>query len=238
MDALEAVLTQTTEGNGVVLIPAFSLGRTQDILYLLNRWKGQGKLRDLPVYVDSPLASRVTAVFDHNKGDFDEPTKRLLAQGDDPFSFDDLHFIGSHEESETLRREARRGLIIASSGMCQSGRIRAHLETLLPRPETHVVIVGYQANGTLGRRLVEGAKSLPMGGRDVPVNATVHTLGGFSAHAGRKELLDWVAAIETKPSRVFLHHGEPHSLDSLAQALRERCPVQTTIPAYRESFDL
>ena len=238
VDALEAVLTKATEGDGVVLIPAFSLGRTQDILWLLNGWKNAGKLKGLPVYVDSPLASRVTAVFDHNKGDYDEPTKKLLAGGDDPFSFDDLHFIGDAEESERVRHEARRALIVASSGMCQSGRIRAHLETFLPRPETHVVIVGYQANGTLGRRLVEGAKTVQIGGRDVPVNAAVHTLGGFSAHAGRKELLDWVDAIEKKPRRVFLHHGEPHSLDALAQSLRERFPLETVIPSYRDSFDL
>jgi metallo-beta-lactamase family protein len=238
VDALAEVLARTTEGEGVVLVPAFSLGRTQDVLYLLNKWKEAGKLRDLPVYVDSPLASRVTGVFDHNKQDYDEDVKRLLSKGDDPFSFDDLHFVGSHMESERLKREVRRGLVIASSGMCQSGRIRGWLEACLPRPSTHVVIVGYQAEGTLGRRLVEGAKWVGLGGRQVPVNASVHTLGGFSAHAGRKELLAWIRAIERRPKRIYLHHGEPRSLDAFAQAIRSDLGIETVIPSYGDSFPL
>jgi metallo-beta-lactamase family protein len=235
---LEKILTRATEGDGVVLIPAFSLGRTQDILYLLNGWKEKGKFKDLLVYVDSPLASRLTAVFDQNKAAFDDDAKGLLARGDDPFSFPGLHFVANVEESDRLRREAKRALIIASSGMCQGGRIRGHLETFLPRPTTDVVIVGHQAPGTLGRRLVDGAKTVWIHGHEVPVAAGIHTLGGFSAHAGRKDLLAWFRAIERKPKKAFLVHAEPYSLEALAQGLRDEFHVEVVIPAYGQSFDL
>ena len=154
-------------------------------------------------------ASRVTAVFDHNKGDFDDDVKRLLAKGDDPFSFDGLRFTSSFEESQKLRREARRALVVASSGMAQSGRIRAWLEAFLPNPSTHVVIVGFQAQGTIGRRLVEGAKVLRMGGREVPVNATVHT-HPRPGTIGRPSISPWVSHGTIARSR------EPRALDPTA----------------------
>jgi metallo-beta-lactamase family protein len=238
IEELDRILEQADGENGVVLVPAFSLGRTQDILYHLNELKNAGRIPHLAVYVDSPLATRVTRVFEGNSAVFDDDAKGLLRRGDDPFDFPGLTFVGDGRESARLTREARRCVIIASSGMCQGGRIVRHLEALLPRPSTKVVIVGYQAPHTLGRRLVEGRNPVFVRGRPVAVRATVHTLGGFSAHAGRGELLDWVRAISRKPSKVFLCHGEPPALEALARGLRDELGLATHIPDLDETVEL
>ena len=236
---LEAVLRQAVEDGGVVVMPAFALGRTQDVLWHVNAMKEAGRLKDLDVYVDSPLATRLTAVFHGNTQLYDAESKERISGGDDPLKFSGLRFVGDPDESDRVRREAKRALIVSASGMCQGGRVVRHLEALLPRPSTKVVIVGYQAPGTLGRRLVDGWKVVRIRGHEVPVNATIHTLGGFSAHAGRKELLDWVGAIrERPPRRVFLVHGEPAPLESFARAVESELRLSTHIPYLGESIEL
>ena len=238
VDELLGILERALEERGVVLVPAFALGRTQDLLYHLNRWKSAGRLKDLAVYVDSPLAIRITQVFRSQPGAMDDDVKALLARGDDPFTFEGLRFVTDHHESERLAHEAHGALIISSSGMCQGGRIRGHLAALLPRANTQVVFVGYQATGTLGRRLVDRAQVVRLGGREVPVNARIHTLGGFSAHAGRRELLDWLKAIGDGPRRVFLCHGEDKALEAFAAAIRSELGLETVIPALGQAFTL
>ena len=235
---LLAILEDAERGSGVVLIPAFSLGRTQEILYHLNGWKNAGKLRDLAVYVDSPLATRLTKIYEGNAAVFDDDTKGLMKRGDDPFDFPGLTIVGDGRESERLSREAKRAVIISASGMCQGGRIVRHLQTFLPRPTTRVVIVGFQAPGTLGRRLVDRQRMVRIRGQEVPVNATIHTLGGFSAHAGKHELLAWIGAIGTKPKTVFLVHGEPRAQDAFAASIREELGLHVVIPEPRQGFDL
>jgi metallo-beta-lactamase family protein len=235
---LEQILEGAVADGGVVLLPAFALGRTQDVLYHVNAMKEAGRLKDLDVYVDSPMATKLTSVFRGSQGFYDEEARTLLRHGDDPLTFEDLRFVGDWRESERIGREARRALIISASGMCQGGRVTHHLAHLLPRPSTRVVFVGYQAPGTLGRRLVSGAKVVRIRGREVAVNATIHTLGGFSAHAGRRELLDWVRAIEKPPQRVFLVHGEPSSLEAFAKTLREDLGLEVHVPTHGESVPL
>jgi metallo-beta-lactamase family protein len=238
VEELLGILESALQERGVVLVPAFALGRTQDLLYHVNAWKSAGRLKDLAVYVDSPLAIRITQVFRNQPGAMDDDVKALLARGDDPFTFAGLRFVTDHQESEKLAHEVRGALIISSSGMCQGGRIRGHLATLLPRASTQVVFVGYQAPGTLGRRLVDRAKSVRLGGREVPVNARIHTLGGFSAHAGRRELLDWLKAIGEGPRRVFLCHGEDRALEAFAASIRSELGFETVIPDMGQSFTL
>jgi metallo-beta-lactamase family protein len=235
---LQEVLERTQKDRGVALVPAFALGRTQDLLYHLNTWKNAGRFEDLPVYVDSPLATRLTHVFQGNPQALDDDAKALLKRGDDPFDFPGLTFVTSPAESERVGREAAGALIIASSGMCQSGRIVAHLQHLLPRPSTKLVIVGYQAPGTLGSRLIERPERVTIRGRDVEVRAEIHTLGGFSAHAGRRELLDWIAAVGGPPKKVFLCHGEVRALESFGQGVRDELGLETVIPALGQSFAL
>jgi metallo-beta-lactamase family protein len=235
---LHRILAEADQGNGIVVIPAFALGRTQELLYHINGWKEHGQLKDLKVYVDSPLATRVTTIFRGNPGIFDADAKGLLKHGDDPFQFEGLHYVGSHEESERLSHEATRAVFIASSGMCQSGRVLGHLAHLLPRSSTKVLIVGYQAPGTLGRRLVDGAKTVNVRGHPVPVNASIHTLGGFSAHGGQSEMLDWLSKCGGTPKKVFLCHGEPRTLETFAAAIRDRLHLATYIPQMDERVEL
>lgn len=235
---LLALLESAERGEGTVVVPAFALGRTQDLLWHINRWKLEGKLAGLSVYVDSPMATRLTSVYRQNTGIMDDDVKGLLARDDDPFDFPGLHFVPSHEESQRLAHRAVRSVLIASSGMCQGGRVVHHLEVLLPRPSTKVVFVGYQAPGTLGRRLVDKAKSVRIRGHEVPVNASVHTLGGFSAHGGQAEMLAWLSAGGGPRQKVFLCHGEPPALRTFSALIEARLHVATHIPEMGEVVDL
>jgi len=229
IEEFNRIAIEADASQGVVVVPAFSLGRTQDLLYYLNALKSAGALPRLEVIVDSPLATRLTTVFRRNPDAFDDDTKGLLRAGDDPFDFPGLRIVTDPRESDRVAREAHGALIISASGMCQNGRIVKHLESFLPRPSTHVVIVGYQAPGTTGRRLVDGARTVRLRGRDVPVNASVTTISGFSAHAGRHELLDWIAA-GGKPKKAFLVHGEPDALESFGRAIHDELGIATQIP--------
>lgn len=235
---LSGLLEEVERDRGVVLVPAFALGRTQDLLYHLNAWKNAGRFRDLAVYVDSPLATRLTHVFRAHPEALDDDATALVRRGDDPFDFPGLSLVTSPAESERIGHEAHGAMIIASSGMCQGGRVVGHLMHLLPRSTTKVVIVGYQAPRTLGWRLVQRPTSVRIRGHEVAVRATIHTLGGFSAHAGRRELLAWLQAVGGPPRRVFLCHGEPDALTSFAQAVRDDLGLDPVIPALGQSFAL
>jgi metallo-beta-lactamase family protein len=236
--ALLAVLEDVEGSEGVAIVPAFALGRTQDVLWHVNAWKAKGRLRNLTVYVDSPLASRLTRVFRGNPGIWDDAARARARAGDDPFDFPGLRVVSDWRESENVTHEAKGALIVASSGMCQSGRVVGHLAGLLPKPTTQVVIVGFQARGTLGRRLVERDRVVRIRGHEVPVFAKIHSLGGFSAHADRTELLDWLRAIEERPQRVFLVHGEPGVQEAFARDVREAIGAEVLIPEPGQGFDL
>jgi metallo-beta-lactamase family protein len=238
LSALLEILESVEGTDGVVVVPAFALGRTQDILWHLNAWKRAGRLKRLSVYVDSPLSDRLTRVFRANPAIWDEAARERYREGDDPFDFPGLRVVSDWRESENVTYEAKGALIIAASGMCQSGRVVNHLQTLLPRKTTHVVLVGYQGSGTLGRRLADGDQVVVIRGFEVPVFATIHTLGGFSAHAGKTELLEWLRASDPPPKRVFLVHGEPDVQESFAQTVRDALGSEVLIPDHGQSFDL
>jgi metallo-beta-lactamase family protein len=236
VDELVEAIEVTFRRGGNVIIPAFAIGRTQDILYVLNRLVREKRLSQIHVYVDSPLAEKATETYLAHPECFDEEAKRLLSAA----SLEDsikLHFTHSVEESIALNRIRSGAIIIAGGGMCEGGRITHHLKHNLWRPECSVIFSGFQARGTLGRRIVDGARVVHIMGEEIAVRAGIYTLGGFSAHADRDELLEWLSAFRSSP-RVFVVHGEAETSLAFAELVRERYNFTTVVPAKGESYEL
>jgi len=236
IDELVEAIKVTFKGGGNVLIPAFAIGRTQDILYILNRLVREGRLYNIDVYIDSPLAEEATKAYLAHPECFDEEAKRLLdtrASGDAI----KLHFTRSVEDSMALNKIKSNAIIIAGSGMCEGGRIRHHLKHNLWRPECTVIFVGFQAKGTLGRRIIDGAKVVHIFGEEIAVKARVYTLGGFSAHADQRGLLEWLSSFRDKPT-VFVVHGEEATSLTFSEAIKERYGFVTRVPERAESYEL
>jgi metallo-beta-lactamase family protein len=215
---------------GNVIVPAFAVGRTQEILYHLYRLSREGRLHDLKVFVDSPMAAEATRITRQYLELFDEEAKDLAgwhARGKTPL---DLHFTASVDESMALNQIRSGAIIISASGMCNAGRIKHHLRHNLPRRECSVLITGFQAQGTLGRRLVDGAKQVRIFGEDIPVRAAIHTVGGLSAHADQPALLGWSAHFRKPPARTFVVHGEEAAALAFAERLRAERGWEVTAP--------
>jgi metallo-beta-lactamase family protein len=221
-----------------VVIPAFAVERTQDIIYIIGQFIRQGVLPSMPVYIDSPLAISATEIFKRNADCFDGETRDILLKGGDPLDLPEIVFTRTTEESKAINEDSRPGIIISASGMCESGRIQHHLKHHLWRPESHVVIIGYQAQGTVGRRIVDGARTIRLFGEEIAVKAHIHTLGGFSAHADQKGLIEWVSHFKNPHLEVFVNHGEEKVSTVLAQAIRRRFPFNVSIPQWREKRTL
>lgn len=229
---LTKILQETFDRGGNVVIPSFAVGRTQEMLYFLRKIKEDGLIErhaDFPVYVDSPLAVEATGIFQKNKMDcFDEEAMELVERGINPIAFPGLKLAITSDESKEINFENKPKVIISASGMCEAGRIRHHLKHNLWRPECTILFVGYQAAGTLGRAIVEGAKEVKLFGETIEVRASVLTLEGMSGHADKNGLIDWVEAFEEKPRRVFVVHGE----DSVCTAFTECLMVEHGLKAY------
>lgn len=223
---------------GNVIVPAFAVGRTQEVIYHLHHLTREGRLRDLDIFVDSPMASAVSRITMKHVTLFDEAARRLAdwhAAGQD---LPNLRFVGSTEESMALNRVRSGAIIISASGMCDAGRIKHHLRHNLGRAESSVLITGFQAQGTLGRRLVDGAKRVSIFGQEIPVHATIHTLGGFSAHADQPALLAWAAGFRWPPRQTFVVHGEETAALALAERLRGERGWTVTVPEPGQSVRL
>ncbi len=235
-ELVEAVRETLGSGRGNLVVPAFALGRTQELLVLLHDLCRDGRLGRLDVFVDSPLAKLATEVTLAHREALDPAAARFAqALRADRLPYR-LHFTESAEDSMGINRIRGGALIIAASGMCDAGRVRHHLRHNLAREECGILFTGFQAGGTLGRRLVEGARSVRLFGESVPVRARIHTLGGLSAHADRRALLDWMGAIARPPERTFIVHGEERAALSLAEAVGARgWPV--TVPSRGEVAD-
>jgi metallo-beta-lactamase family protein len=221
--------------SGVVLVPSFAVGRAQELLYYLNRLTRENRLHDLTVFVDSPMAEQVTKITAQHLELFNEEARRL-AEGA-PASRAALHvrFTERVQDSMALNRIESGAVIIAGSGMCDGGRIRHHLQHRLSNPHTTVLIVGFQAAGTLGRELVDGRRHVWLFGEEIPVHARIATLGGFSAHADQSALLAWLSHLHAAPRHLFLVHGEPTASESLAAAIKSRLGWQAHVPADGDS---
>jgi len=231
----EAITTTFAKG-GNVLIPAFAIGRTQDVLYLLNRLVREGALPKVTVYIDSPLAEKATRIYLGHPDLYDEEAKRLIAGGTIGDAID-IRFTQSVEESMAINKIRSGAIIIAGSGMCEGGRIGHHLKHNLWRPECSVVFVGFQARGTLGRQIVDHAQFVTIWGEEIAVRARVWTIGGFSAHGDQKELLAWLSAFKSSPT-VFVTHGEESAALTFANLVRERYGFTTHVPELNRQFEL
>jgi metallo-beta-lactamase family protein len=236
VNELADAVQSTFQRNGNVLIPAFAIGRTQDLLYVLNRLVREGRLPRVTVYIDSPLAEEATKAYLAHPDCFDEEAKRLMGRRKIGDALK-VRFTSSVEESMAINKIRSRAVIIAGSGMCEGGRIRHHLKHNLWRHECSVIFVGFQAKGTLGRKIVDGEKSVMIFGEEIAVRAKVYTIGGFSAHADQKELLEWLSAFRNKP-KVFVVHGEEETALLFADLVRQRYGFTVHAPVRGESFEL
>jgi metallo-beta-lactamase family protein len=234
-DELAQILEDAQKSGGNVIIPSFAVGRTQELLYFLRKVEDEHDL-DMPVYVDSPLASRATEVFRKHREAYDEEAWKLVGEPGGIFDFPEIHYTSSAEESKALN-EKRGIVIISASGMAEAGRIRHHLKHNLWRPEAHVVIVGFQAQHTLGRRLLEGDKRVRILGEEIAVRCHVHEITGLSAHADQDQLVAWASNFES-PRMVILTHGELHAALTLEKILEEKLHFNVVVAERNEIIDL
>ncbi|WP_051822569.1 MBL fold metallo-hydrolase RNA specificity domain-containing protein [Desulfonatronum thiodismutans] len=228
----EAIAFSYAKGEKVI-IPAFALERTQEVIFSMFLLSKEGKLpKDMPVFVDSPLATRATEVFRRHPDYFDRETRHYLANGEDPFNMPNLRFTLSVQESQALNTMRGPAVIISASGMANAGRVKHHLKHNLWRQGASIVFVGFQAMGTPGRKIVDGAESIRILGEDILVKARVFTIGGFSAHAGQSQLMDWLSFFRSRTMEVFLIHGEYEAQKVLAGLIRERFRYTVHIPDF------
>ena len=242
------IVYETLEKGGTVVIPSFAVGRTQEVLYELNKikdvkhseefYKQYQKLMSVPVYVDSPLAISATEVFRENMNLFNEETQELIQSGDNPLEFPGLEFTRTADESKELNEKDEASIIISASGMCEVGRIKHHLKHNLWNPNSTILFVGYQAPGTLGRKLVDGEKRVTIFGEEIAVNARIEYIEGYSGHADQEWLMNFVYSFIKKPTHIFLVHGEPEGQIVLKQKLEEETKIPVTIPSLGETYDL
>jgi metallo-beta-lactamase family protein len=223
-----------------VVIPAFALGRTQQILYFLNELSEKDLLPRIPVYVDSPLSSRLTPVYRRHPETLDAEARRWLALDDDLFDFPGLEFIESQKESASLNYRKGPFVVISASGMCENGRIVHHLKHAVADARNAIVIIGWQAPHTLGRRLVERQPRLRIFDRDYPLAARVEVLNGLSAHADAQDFQWWFEQLAQRGGigRAFLVHGEAEAAGALAQVLNDYCDEDAIVPQYGEAFEV
>ncbi|HDC92685.1 MAG TPA: MBL fold metallo-hydrolase [Candidatus Acetothermia bacterium] len=235
IEELRQVILRTFEAGGNVIIPSFALERTQEVLYILYRLWRERKIPRCEIYLDSPLATAATRIFEKHSDRFPEPARRVFRKKRNPFAFELLRYTLTRRASKKIPSDQGGAIIIAGSGMCTGGRILFHLKANLPRPESSVVFVGYQAEGTLGRRILDGAERVEIMGSIVPVRANIVRIEGLSAHADQGILVDW--ALHADPDLIFLVHGEDRALAALAERLISH-GYSVHIPAWHETVEI
>ena len=242
------IVSETLERGGTVVIPSFAVGRTQEILFEINKLKDKRddedfrkkyeELMKVPVYVDSPLAISATEVFEDNMDLFDEETQKYISEGNNPLEFPGLKFTRTVEESKALNESDESCIIISASGMCDVGRIKHHLKHNIWNPLNTILFVGYQAPGTLGYSIVNGAKKVKIFGEEMAVNARIEYIEGYSGHADQEGLLNYIYSFIKKPKHIFLIHGEPESQDVLKNKIIETTNLPVTIPSFGETYEI
>jgi metallo-beta-lactamase family protein len=237
IELLDAITSAVRAGEKVI-IPAFAVERTQELIYILSKLRRRGLLPDIPIYLDSPLAIAVTKIFRKHPACFDEEMNHLIECGHDPLDLPGLRFSETPTDSQEINRLKGPAVVIAGSGMCNAGRIKHHLKHNLWRPGASLVFVGFQAQGTPGRAIIDGAKSVRLLGEPVAVRAKVYTIGGFSAHADQREIIDWVANFRNPSLQVFVVHGEETASLALAKVLREKLKLSVRVPQFLERLVL
>lgn len=236
---LVEIVNRTIERGGRVIVPSFAVGRTQELVAVLHGVIERGLIPELPVFVDSPMARETTAIYKRHPECFDAETRALIAEGDGaPFGFNRLRYVGSPAESRSLNDLKTPCIIVSASGMCEGGRVVHHLRHGLGNPANTVLFVGFQGEGTLGRKLRDGQKTVTVLGEPLQVRAEIASLDGFSAHADQGELLGWVTRLQPMPRVIHLVHGEIGPMEILAALLREKTGATVHTPEKGQEFDL
>ena len=242
VNQLTEILQQTFDRGGNVVIPSFAVGRTQELLYLIRTIKEQSLIHGhdgFPVYVDSPMAVEATRIYAAGLTDFyDKETLELLSRGIDPICFKDLRLSVTADESKLINADPMPKIILSASGMCEAGRIRHHLKHNLWRKDSTVLFVGYQSQGTIGRKLQDGASSVQLFGETIAVHAAIETMAGISGHADQTILLDWLGHMQTPPRLVFVNHGDDEGCEGLAKKIEETLRFPAFAPYSGDTYDL
>lgn len=228
------VINSTRQAGGNIIVPSFALERSQELLYYINELLLEKTIPPLLVFLDSPMASRITKVFQEHHELYDDEMNEFIRRKKSPFEFPGLKMAGTSTESKAINNIRGTIMVIAGSGMCTGGRIKHHLVNNITKPENTIMFVGYQAVGTLGRRIVNGEKQVRILGQEYPVNARIAQIHGFSAHADKEELLDWLSGLKRPPKKVFVVHGESESANEFGSYLREKTGWQVSVPAYQD----
>ena len=243
------IVSETLDNGGTVVIPSFAVGRTQEILYEINKLKEEHKedeefqrkykkIMKTNVFVDSPLAISATEVFRENTNLFDDEVKAQIVRGDNPLEFPGLQFTRTADESKALNEDNRPSIIISASGMCEVGRIKHHLKHNLWNPKSTILFVGYQAPGTLGYNIVNGAKKVKIFGEEIAVNARIKYIEGYSGHADQEGLMNFIYSFIKKPDHIFLVHGEPEAQDVLREKIEKETNIKIDAPEFGETYEL
>ncbi len=235
---LARVINETVEAGGNVIIPSFALERTQELLYHLNGLVNEERIPLLPVFVDSPMAIKITDVFKKHQDLYDEETMEQIRAGDKPCDFPRLEMTRTVDESKAIARVKGSSIIIAGSGMCTGGRVKHHLKANIERPESTVLFVGYQSHGTLGRIILDGAETVRLFGEEYEVRARVAKISGFSAHADQNELYQWLSSIKQPPRKIFITHGEEEQAEAFAKFLSGKNGWDCLVPDYEQEVIL
>ena len=237
-DDLEEVINETHQIGGNVVIPSFAVERAQELLYELNELFLKRRIPPIIVFVDSPMANKVTKVFKKHPELYDEEMLKMVNERHSPFSFNNLKFINTVQESKAINNIRGTSVILAGSGMCTGGRIKHHIANNINNPDSTLLFVGYQAVGTLGRILLDGANEIRLFGRNFPVKFKISRIEGFSAHAGKQELFDWITHLKQAPKQVFLTHGEEDAAIHFSKYLQNATGWKTVVPKYKETVTL
>ncbi|MHB8158281.1 MAG: MBL fold metallo-hydrolase RNA specificity domain-containing protein [Desulfocucumaceae bacterium] len=238
LELLHDVIWETYRKGGNLIIPAFAVERTQDLLYDLNLLLTAGRFPPMDVYIDSPMAIAATEVFKQHQECFDNETKAIVCGPNNPFEMPNLKYSRTTEESVALNALQGGAVILSASGMCDAGRIKHHLKHNLWRKESTVLFVGYQAPGTKGRLLLEGAEFITIFGEEIKVRADIREIDGYSSHADQKGLLEWLGHFTPKPKKVILVHGEPGACSTLSALIKEKLQLETVIPQWLDTIEI
>jgi metallo-beta-lactamase family protein len=236
---LSEIIRDAYERGAKILVPAFAVGRTQSLVLVMHQLMDEGRLPAMPIWIDSPLSLEATEIFKKHPECYDKETMEYLKRDEDPFGFFRLRYVKTVEESKSLNEVEGPCMIIASSGMCEGGRVVHHLKNTVADPKNLVIITGYQAEGTLGKRIVEGVESLKLYGEEYPLNCEVQVLNEYSAHADRNDLIELFRGYDSKKvSKVFLVHGDYDQSKALGDAVNELGYSSITIPDVGQSFEI
>jgi len=232
------VINSTKKAGGNIIVPSFALERSQELLYYINELLLEDAIPHLTVFLDSPMAARITKVFQHHRELFDEEMTEFVRHNESPFSFPGLKMTGTTDESKAINHVKGTIIVIAGSGMCTGGRVKHHLVNNITEPQNTIMFVGYQAVGTLGRRIVNGEKEVRILGQEYPVKARIAKISGFSAHADKEELFKWLSRLKTPPRKLFIVHGESESAQHFGDYVSRKTGWQVIVPSYQDEVVL